>query len=437
MPSPAAQDRARSGSPALLRDHAEGAAAAPAGQDAAGQGAAPLPEGWLGLEVGETALLIAAKSGWLLPMPRQQGRPLLQGGFARHAEDRVAGDECWVRLALDPDRLWTAPVGASGHEDGTCASAVPAGAGRLDWVAPIPLSAVAAVEVDERMHPGNLRMLIRHGLKLSLPEDVAAANPRASVTLPCEAQRGGWRLPAELNEVQGAMSAAVWAAWDALPEDRARRDAVLSAMAGEGESLSPTAPWLRPPWLAKEVSARPSPERALWSNAPHVLRSSWRADAALERVGHHMEAAGDGGRGREWTAWARAVLSGEVTVFEHELVPAASGPGLAVMVALLKNDLEGLGQFVREWGGDGTLFKPGSPWADAVLGAAVLLGWGKGFSLISADLRGDAMRREAVARLAMAASWDQPGEPPAPAGRAAARPGNPQRPRGPAGSPGP
>ena len=334
----------------------------------------------------------------------------------------MARDEYWVRLALDPDRLWTAPVGASGHEDGTCASAVAAEPGRLDWVAPIPLSAVVAMEVDDRTHAEDLRMLTRDVPNRLLPAAPVTVNRRASVPLPCEAIRGtGWRLPVELDEIQGAMSAAVWAAWDALPEDRARRDAVLSAMAGDGEALSPTAPWLRAPWLAldgprprkpwlaQEFETRPSPERALWSNAPHVLRHNSPARVAVEQLTRRMVSADETWSGREWGAWARAVLRPD-------------GPGLAVAVALLQDDLDGLGHFARAWGRGGISLEPGSPWADAVLGAAVLIGWRNGFASTPVRLRGGARRREAVARLAMAAAWDQRGEPPAPVGGASARP---------------
>ena len=387
---------------------------------------------WLGIELGSRALLEAGHTGWI--RPETADGHLREVGVKRFvgmdpaSREALAENEIPVRLRIDPDRLWATGDSGPTHVDYASRTYM-----RVQSC-PFPVSAVSGVLVPSRETEVRLKAMMarfKSTLRISdadwgVDTEGAGAAGRPFDGAPSPAD---WSLPANYDRVRGAMSAAVWAgAWGKLlPVEF--REALGRVWGGDGGGFSEWAEWCSFPWLHDPSSREPdaslgqagaSFDACLWrgflaAEAVHPGGGSRRSELIVEQ----LTAMGHGERAKGWADWwNKRMVRSEGSFVDDALAGRISAAWLAVSLsgiwperAHVDDLLEWREQFWLTMGpaGSGFEVKGGArlQWDVAFFGAAVALGWTRGYAATPPSCRGTWAHRERVAADAMAVAWAQ------------------------------
>lgn len=354
----------------------------------------------LGLVTNHRRLLEAGQDGWLRP-PEGQAFLLAGDGSVSEALPQ-SRNAIPVRLAFDPVKL---PFPALRRELADAgAEADPAAP--LAWRAPIPLFALARIEVGSEEHKARLLGMAGQFGNVSLPAiDIAVAGraiepaaDRPAFTSQVTARE----LPERLNAIQGALAMAA----ARLPGEEGWTDILRHVLNRDpARSISDPAnanrDWFALPWVPR-TSGMPArgmaaDQRRLWDAAMSCLR--WPAAQGLppsELAGRIAETASAGAANPEadrWLAQTQRIIDAEESI--DPSAPFDERAGLAIQLALLRPDPDRFSSWTAE--------APDIPQSVAWAGA-VLCGWRHGYRDLDNAFRGDAALQETVANAALAAA---------------------------------
>ncbi len=364
----------------------------------------PSVPSWLGLETSHRVLFDASQDGWIRPENRAG---LLLGRECFATEDpHTKRNIVRIRLAFDVNRLPFPDVRKDLER-----SVVRGGEGIeprvVRWRAPIPLYAVARVEVSSSEQKSRFLVMAGQFSNVSLPALEVVVNhtvAHSPVTAGSESQETGFvHLPENLNAIQGAMAMAVWAVPRVEPWIEVLQQGLNQDSTGFGRGIrSLNANWLQLPWLVG-VPTRSSREDAngqnrLWHAALSSMQCSTVEDkspvALAEKIAQAASADGVDRTAGNWLTQTRRILAAEETITcddWHEC-----GAGLAIRLVLLRPDP----MRFKLWSTDLPGLPPAVWWA-----AATLCGWYHGFRSLDKRFRGSAKLQEFLATRALAVSW--------------------------------
>ena len=365
----------------------------------------PSVPSWLGLETSHRVLFDASQDGWIRPT---QPVGLLLGQESFVSEDfHTKRSIVPVRLAFDVDRL-PFPDARKDLDRGSASGGYGTKPRVVRWRSPIPLYAVAKVEVSSSEQKTRLLAMADQFSNVSLPAPEIVVN-HSVVHFPESAgseirESGQVQLPENLNAIQGAMAMAVWAVprvepWIEMLRQGLNRD----SMGVERGATSLNANWLQLPWLV-ETPTRPVPDdgngqERLWYAALSCMRYPTAENKSpvvlAEEIAQAAAAADGAGRTAEnWLAQTLRILAAEKTITCDDWQEC--GAGLAIRLVLLRPHP----MRFTSWSTDLPGLAPAVWWA-----AATLCGWYHGYRSLDRRFRGNAKLQEFLATRALAVSW--------------------------------
>ncbi|MDE0360419.1 MAG: alpha-ketoglutarate-dependent dioxygenase AlkB [Rhodospirillaceae bacterium] len=359
---------------------------------------------WLGLVTSHRRLFDASQDGWLRPLSRSC---FLLGYESFVSEEFPAGRNfVAVRLVFDVDKL---PFRDARKDLDRCAAGSSNGEEPrvVHWRAPIPLYAVKKVEVPSTEQKTHLLAMAGQFSNVSLSNTDVAVNdfvvqsPAAGDPSTPETQ---WlELPETLNAIQGAMAMAVWAVPRVEPWIEVLRHALGSDLAAVTDATRKLgANWLKPPWLAHDLSATARDDEddrdRLWRAALRCMRWSNAEDKSPGAVAEKIAGAASldvtNRTAETWLDRTRRIVAAEETITCDNW--RQNGAGLAIWLALLRPEP----MRFKSWSTDLPGLPPAVWWA-----AAMLCGWRHGYRILDKKFRGDANLQEFLATRALEASW--------------------------------
>ena len=353
----------------------------------------------LGLVTNHRRLLEAAQEGWLRP---PEGKAFLLAGDASVSEalpkDRNAIP---VRLTFDPAKF---PFPTLRKELADAAEAD--AAGPLTWRAPIPLFALARIEVGSEEHKARLPGMAGQVRNVSLPAvDIAVTGRAIEATADRPAstsQVAARELPERLNAIQGALAMAAASlpageGWTEILRHVLNRDPARSI----SDPPDANRDWFALPWVPRDsgMPARgmAADQRRLWDAAMSCLRwpaAQGESPAALARAIARTASAGTLNPAADrWLAQTQKIIDAEESI--DPSAPFDERAGLAIQLALLRPEPDKF----KNWIADVPEIPQSVAWA-----GAVLWGWRHGYRHLDNAFRGDTEQQETIANAALAAA---------------------------------